>query len=484
MEYPLSPLADAVRLLAAHAPRLLIVRGVGRTGEVRRIAYPLEESSGLWREDGQLIAAWHDEIARGLILDLLRESARPHNFPSWSRKALTPAGATECREKIPPAVLGMRERGEPPPAGLTECDAPDLNPLGYLGSPSGVVELATGRVLTPAEGRLKLVTNSLPDPFDPDVEHADVERLTAHLDAELADYLWDAFGYALHGKPARSFLLIIGEAGGGKTTLANAVTASLGPYAGALATGALTPDRSGHGARSATPDMESVMPPRRLAFGPEVEKMNPDTARLKALTGADLQAWRLLYQNLSQSEPTATLVLTGNRTPERLGLDDPAVVERVRAIPYPALPKADRDSRLLGAFSGGTAGSQRRRQALATKLVRHATSHESGMPPEPPHSVLAAIDAARDAELGAIGIWLRDHVRPGKPDDVLTTDALRDALTEALGATGDSTSWECDGLSWRKVTAKLRRMHAGLGNAEVVRGGKHSARGWRGWRLA
>ena len=73
------------------------------------------------------------------------------------------------------------------------------------------------------------------------------------------------------------------------------------------------------------------MPPRRLAFGPEIEKERPDPAKPKAITGADLQGWRLLHDNFSDQTPTATLVLSGNKAPERLGLDDPAIVDRCKA---------------------------------------------------------------------------------------------------------------------------------------------------------
>ena len=177
-----------------------------------------------------------------------------------------------------------------------------------------MIDLHTGQLLPPEEGRRALVTMSLPDPFDPEAEHPDVERLTAHLPRELAGYVWAMLAYCLHGQPARAFVVLTGPTGGGKSTLARAVQAALGPaYAGALGEGAVTPQRGGRGANQATPDMETVMPPRRIAFSPEVENLKPDPARLKALTGGDLQSWRPLYGHPRSGVPTATLWLLGNK---------------------------------------------------------------------------------------------------------------------------------------------------------------------------
>ena len=146
--------------------------------------------------------------------------------------------------------------------------------------------------------------------------------------------------YSLHEQPARTFVVMTGATGGGKSTLARAGQAALGPaYAGALADGAITPQRGGRGANQATPDMETVMAPRRVAFSPEVENLRPDPTRLKALTGGDLQAWRPLYGHPRSGVPTASVWLLGNKPPQGLGLTDPAMLERVRAVPYRRYPK-------------------------------------------------------------------------------------------------------------------------------------------------
>ncbi|MCY4086521.1 MAG: hypothetical protein OXG37_06455 [Actinomycetia bacterium] len=193
----------------------------------------------------------------------------------YLKDARHPKGIEKCFALLPVLVAHLKEQDELP-GGLMQCEVGKLDGTRWLGAPNGVTDLHTGQLLSVEEGRRELVTESVPDPYVPDATHPDVERLTAHLPEELAGYVWDMLAYALHGQPARTFVVLAGATGGGKSTLARAVQASLGlNYAGALADGAITPQRGGRGANQATPDMETVMPPRRVAFSPEVENLKP-----------------------------------------------------------------------------------------------------------------------------------------------------------------------------------------------------------------
>ena len=51
----------------------------------------------------------------------------------------------------------------------------------YLGTPSGVIDLRDGRLLSSEEGRRKKITASIADPYDPEATHPDVQKLTAPL---------------------------------------------------------------------------------------------------------------------------------------------------------------------------------------------------------------------------------------------------------------------------------------------------------------
>ena len=344
------------------------------------------------------------------------------------------------------------------PDGLTQCETGQFDGTRWVGAPNGVIDLRDGRLLPPGEGRKALVTASVPDPYDPDAAHPDVDRLTEHLSGDLAEWLWGQLAYCLHGVPARTFVVLTGPAGGGKSTLARAVQAALGAaYAGALADGAITPQRGGRGANQATPDMEAVMGPRRVVFSPEVENLQPDTARVKALTGGDLQSWRRLYGHPQAQVPTASLWLLGNKPPQGLGLTDPAMLERIRAVPYSPIPEQERDPRLIEAFHGDSPAAQKRRQALTAKLVRIATILTPGNPPQPALEVLNAVDELREADPGPVGVWLTRQREQKRPRRCARLDR---AESSALGgvSTPPNDSDRVEGLTWQRTVALFREL--------------------------
>ena len=442
----LEPLGDARRLLDCYGEKLMIAWSGGGTTDREAALYTLA-SSGVWTRDPAQLGAWHCEQARlweTRVVEAAGEGDGPQDLDlvedvvkaakGYLKRAREPKGREKCLDSLPVLVLHLAERDELPD-GFTQCETGELDATRWLGTPNGVIDPNSGRLLPPDEGRNALVTRSLPDPYDPDATHPDVERLTAHLSGELAGYVWDMLAYALHGQPARTFVVLTGATGGGKSTLARAVQAALGPgYAGALADGAITPQRGGRGANQATPDMESVMPPRRVAFSPEVENLKPDSARVKALTGGDQQAWRPLYGNPRYGVPTASVWLLGNKPPTGLGLTDPAMLERVRAVPYPEVPRNKRDAGLVEAFHGDSPGVRERRQALAARLIRRAAALKPGQPPKPTPVVSEAIDRLRDADLGPVGVWLRDTIQT--PEDMLTMAPPPAALIRGCGAPG------------------------------------------------
>ena len=487
----LEPLGGARRLLDSHSEKLMIAWSGGGTTDREAAIYTLA-SSGLWTRDPARLGSWH--CARALWWETrVGEAAGGWKLPEKERKQVVksakrylkdarhPKGREKCLDSLPVLVSHLAERGELPD-GLTQCEVGELDGTRWLGAPNGVIDLHTGRLLPAKKGRGKLVTGSLPDPYVPDASHPDVDRLTAHLSGELAGYVWDMLAYALHGQPARTFVVLTGTTGGGKSTLARAVQAALGPgYAGALADGAITPQRGGRGANQATPDMETVMAPRRVAFSPEVENLRPDPTRLKALTGGDQQAWRPLYGNPRYGVPTASVWLLGNKPPTGLGLTDPAMLERVRAIPYPEVPKNARDPALVEAFHGTGTEARKRRQALTAKLVKRATALAPGSPPEPALAVLEAVDALRDDDLGPIGCWLRDNVQKGSPEEVLTSAGLWAALHSELGAAADADRVE--GLTRTQVVTLARSVHRLPKADRVTTPTGQRVRGWPGWKL-
>lgn len=378
------------------------------------------------------------------------------------------------------------------PHGAIGCKIDDLDAdTRYMGAPNGVIDLDDGRLLGPLEGRKALLTKELPDEFDADAEHPDVERLTDRIPPEVAEYLMRELAYSLRGYPERRIIFELdadavddgsgGGGGSGKTTRSNALQQALGPYASAIGEGALKPSRKGN---NASPDMRTVMPPVRIGFAPEVESTSLDAARMKGLSGQDPVAWRDLYQSTRIGIPSATVWLQGNGLP--LGgfnaAGSPALQERIRVVSVPSIPAVERDPLLRRKFGGEFEDGALRRRALVAKLVKLAVGMRGGEPPEQPGAVLDATARLLDADLGDEGRWLKGAVVKGGAGDVLYSSDLWKAAVLYEG--GDpAKAKDAFGMTKAKFTRNAREV-LGLPRLKQERSGQRKEKGWRGHRLS
>ena len=528
----LTPEGHAYRVLEEHGHRLLFAE----SGLQHLIPFLAEEASGVWhqqahaRTDG-LVGVGPDllTLSQQTAVDYAKRirqanAAETLIFTEEVRRAVqaktepTEAQKAKEREALGKAVgkaldlrttklqralllqLGACYRelvlmGRDP-FGAIGCKLDELDAqMRYIGAPNGVIDLETGALLSPADGRRALVTAQLPDPFNAGAEHPDVARLTDRLDAEVGAYLLRELAYSLRGHPERRVLAeidstaldgTVGEGGSGKTTRAKAIQHALGPYANAIGEGVLRPSRRQVGA---TPDMEGVMPPTRIAFAPEIEGIELDRARVKALSGQDQQTWRPLWQPPRQGTPSATVVLQGNGLPVGgFGAEgDPALRERLRVIPVAAVSEGERDPQLRRAFHLETPGSVERRQALAALLVRMAAGMGDGRPPDIPDAVKDATARLLAADLGDEGVWLRDAV-VRDPLGKLAADSLWTCASMAENG-HVANARTVFGMDRTQFTLKAREIH-GLPPTKSVKvpvgteGQLRVARGWTGVRLS
>ena len=150
------------------------------------------------------------------------------------------------RRNLRAAFLALQDRGAAP-AGYRQVSIADIDgDTRYLGAPNGVVDLSTGALLTGRRASSVLVCRRLPDPYDPDARHADVDRLFAGISPGDRDTLVGALGAALLGIPGGRVHLV---AGGGRDVGARllvVVLAALGQdHAIALPEGVLTGSNRG-----------------------------------------------------------------------------------------------------------------------------------------------------------------------------------------------------------------------------------------------
>ena len=322
----------------------------------------------------------------------------------------------------------------------------------------------------------------IPDPYDPTAVHPDVEQLTAHMDDTAARYLLDEIAYSLLGRPSRRILVLIGQKGGGKTTISEAIGATIGDYGSALGAGAVT--RAWQSANVATPDMCSVMAPYRLTRSPEMAGLRIDPERAKALSAGDRQSYRPLYGAPREGVPSATILFTGNSMPaQSQWLADDALLERLRVLTYPVVPSSSRSPHMASAFAlSAGADGRRRRQALAAKLIGAVTRHcqEAGpdAPPQMPKALAQESEAAKDAAHGPLGQALRALLAAGAPSDVVTTADIWLEMAALFGVKDD----KIEGLTRRQINRIVVAMHE-LGPAKVLTIGGRPQRGWKGWSL-
>jgi putative DNA primase/helicase len=147
--------------------------------------------------------------------------------------------------------------------------------------------------------------------------------------AGLVGYLLRFAGYCLTGLTSeQSWFMFYGVTASGKSTLINVLRGLLGPYALALPENyfLVTKNTSDF----ATANLAGV----RLATCVETnEGKRLDVAKIKSLTGEDVIAAALKYENYFNFKPQAKLVLATNHRP-RIPATDDSIWRRVKVVPF------------------------------------------------------------------------------------------------------------------------------------------------------
>ena len=233
-----TPNGDAKRLLTRHSDILLVVWDPA--DQNRATLRVLDAKSGVWREDAPLLGRLLLETARAWDYDGF-STAESDKVRMWALRSASPEGQQRALASVGVAYREM-ESENVLPARLTECRRVQLDGSGrYLGTPSGVLDVTTGEVLSPAESRRKLVTMLLPDEYDPDASHTGVEKVLSRLGSRERDWLMASMGHALRGYCNERIYILHGEGNAGKSTLVGAAVDSLGEYAATMPSNALKP---------------------------------------------------------------------------------------------------------------------------------------------------------------------------------------------------------------------------------------------------
>ena len=475
-----TPRAVAQTLLREHGTQILAVDvdPAEKPENQHPTAYALDEETGLWDASTKPWTRWCFALARRMRDELRRSGLEGRAYAAADasiRKLERPSAVKELRQAIWPAADDLRDAGEDlETLGLTRCKPENLDEkLQYMGTANGVIDLTTGKLLDPEAGRTALATLSTPVKYAPEARHPDIDRLLGHLPEDEQEWWWSVLGHVMHGSPSGRVYLVKGPPDGGKSTLAQALRLTLGPYASTPAFGAIE-ERRHHNETELSPGIHAFTAPRRIALIDEVKTRRINNRLVKDLSGGGSVTYRLLNQNLQTRLATATMLLFCNDGSEpRLHLEDQGMQKRYRELPYPAIPKDQIDA----TFISERIKSKDFQQALLARLVARAVETRTS-PPNIPSVDRATAERIRE-DIGELGEFAR-RIRPGG-DDVLTGDIVWAAWCEYVDE--PATEQESGGIHKRGIARALRSRVNGLPAPKLYSVSGKKVRGWRGWHL-
>ena len=476
--WAMTPVADAIRLLR-HKPDLLLCVRHQTAGDYSVL---VDNGFGVWlRDDARLV---------GLIVESARawaQQAFTVDYGKAARDAIAharslakPAGWTDCLKSVGGALALLKTDV---PQELTRCKEQELDhDLSCMGTPTGVLNLNTGQLLSRDAGRARLITRSVPDSYNPEAKTEEVDALLKHLPEKEHEYIVAALGHALRGIPGRRWYAITGVGGEGKSTLLLAVGAALGTvksggYHAPLSQNALVQERW-HSKNSHTASLMDL-PLGRIATKSEFpDKARPDTGLIRDITGGDLLGTRDVREK-AQPEQAASCTIfwaMNEDVADRLDTKDKAFYDRTRILPYPKLGKLAKGSDYMQRLQK----NPENRQAMFALLVKAA--RDNPHPPEDTLTVKEARAERRSQSVGSLGEWLVATLQvTGKASDRLSTDSLWDAALSEFDLPSDAE--RVDGRNRRELSALARELCAGLPTARQGTIDGKNRRYWEGVKL-
>lgn len=210
---------------------------------------------------------------------------------------------------------------------------------------NGTIDLGTGKLHR--HRRRDLITKLAPVRFEPKASNATWQMVINDAtgnDCELKELMQRAFGYSITGDTREEVLFLIhGPTGTSKSTIIEAIKATLGDYAKTADFETFIKRRDVGGPRN---DI-ACLAGSRLVISIEVDEGKQLAEGLvKMVTGGDTVTARKLYQESFEFKPTFKLVLVANHAP-KVDPDDDAMWRRIYVIPMVCqVPKELRDPKV------------------------------------------------------------------------------------------------------------------------------------------
>lgn len=275
---------------------------------------------------------WHPDatgeiqrMAKSTALSIYGEVAKGKDKDERERLAAW-ATRSESKRAIKDMIdLARSEPGIPITPTALDANHYQLNCL------NGTIDLRTGKLHR--HRRRDFITKRAPVRFDPratNVTWQQVLKDATGRNSELEELMQRAFGYSITGDTSEEVLFLIhGPAATSKSTIIEAIKATLGDYARTADFETFVKRRDAGGPRN---DI-ACLAGSRLVISMEVDEGKQLAEGLvKMITGGDTVTARKLYQESFEFKPVFKLVLVTNHAP-KVDPDDDAMWRRIRLIP-------------------------------------------------------------------------------------------------------------------------------------------------------
>ena len=459
----------AERLLEADADQLLLARYQAKDGRDKTEPYLLQPNA-LWRRDFDALRYRLDRIVDEVVVEEHKAGRLTQRIVTKTQR-MREKDAAEALGRLGVAAKKWADGENPLLSKVVRCGMEDLDSYGrFLGCTNGVVDLQNGEIVKPIKARHYRVSQSTGVAYNPTAHHEAVDALTAHLDPELAAYVWALFGRMMWAEPLKRVVLMVGPPNSGKSTLLRAVGSVLGEDSAGASADIFVGMKKDGGKTGPTP-ARAVLALCRFVYCIEASSWKVDTEVLKNAAGEiDTITYELKYGPIVSRPLRASIFIMGNDYPT-LDWFDEALVDRLITIPFPLLPHLD--NKVTRAVK-----EDEFKQALLARLVRCAVENPVGTEPAASEAVGREKRARIDKALGALGVWLRENLVQDL-DGRLTKKQLWEAWAREWGA--DPSKKRIAGVGNEDCARDMRRVF-GIDPTRIWVDGK-TAYGWKGVRL-
>ena len=475
--YRISAQSCAELLLERHSDQLLIV-----TDEHDALSdlYVLDEH-GVWYRGDNTLLRWMGQTAnalRGRALMLLERHPKTlMPILARIRRLEEPETLSKIRKEAVAAHGNLLDQRILKPGDVITCYDTELDAdPQYMGCLNGVINLATGTLMSRTEARKALVTRRAPTEFDRSAKHSVIDNLFGRMSEDSRRHYLGALGNGLRATPKRLYAVVC-EPDCGKTTHLNLIVNTLGNHYARVAAPHVIQQRKRSRASETqlTPGLTAWWQPTKLVLFDEVKETELSPEIVKDLTGGGMLTARELKSNLKTLRATATTFMFSNEeTVPKIGSSaDAGLRVRYRELRFPHIPDDARDD---GEIRDTLTRDPDVRKAFLALLVRAAAEN-----PTPPvdtpevHRLTAARTVAEGGDLGRFALRIVKH-----PESFVALDEL---WIEWCSENDKPLSDKVGGISKRIIGRRLTAFVEDLGLPKLYAHKGKKVRGWRGRRL-